>query len=153
MADPSECACGRPIEVAVSEAWTSRVCDCGVAATVPSPSRLRERANLDAYESRVIDTLHRMLREGTLPWGESRAASGEPTCDVLDVFVKCERIHPATDRMRAMLFGRIGMFLVRHEARDAFGRHIGLLAEDGRWLIARVDRLIQGTIGNRTRHS
>jgi hypothetical protein len=58
---------------------------------VPRLSQLRVSKGLDAAETNVRDTIARMIREGTLPWGNCCAVSGMPTDDVMLFEVHCEQ--------------------------------------------------------------
>src|SRR5262245_10864654 len=117
-----ECTCGRRIVVGPAESGTQRVCDCGASVAVPSLSRLRELAQQDAFESGVIDTIRRMIRDGALPWGETCAATGVRTDDV---FVECERFHAARDRQWIQVLALIVTLLVLLAMRDEQGEAQG----------------------------
>ena len=45
---------------------------------------------MDGSESNVRDTIARMMREGSLPWGTCCAVTGLPTPDVMHFDVQCE---------------------------------------------------------------
>jgi hypothetical protein len=53
---------------------------------------------LGSYESGILDTIKRMLEEGTLPSGETCAESGRATRDFIRLVVLCERLYTAADR-------------------------------------------------------
>jgi hypothetical protein len=55
-------------------------------------SKLRELSGKGAYEAGIIDTINRMLRAGELPAGDRCAVSGEPTSDLIDLYVEAERV-------------------------------------------------------------
>jgi hypothetical protein len=93
-----ECSCGRALAVQTTQAGTTIVCPCGAQVKVPSLSKLRELAGQNAYEVSTIDVIQGMLRRGELPTGGSCAVGGDPTEDVLDLYVEAERIYPAGDR-------------------------------------------------------
>jgi hypothetical protein len=127
------CGCGKRIAVEAEQAGTTIRCDCGQDVPVPSLSKLRTTAGLGAYESGVIDTIRRMLDEGTLPWGETCAESGRPTQDVIQLVVQCERLQTAKDGLRSwqlavFLFGLWALLVMagrgqQHEearGRDTF---------------------------------
>src|SRR5262245_45360110 len=81
------CSCGRDLPVEASQAGTSVTCECGAQVTVPSLGKLRELSGQDSYESSTIDTIHRLVRQGELPAGCICALTGEPTQEVLDLYV------------------------------------------------------------------
>jgi hypothetical protein len=56
-------------------------------------------AGLGAYESSVVETIRRMLAEGTLPWGETCAELGRPTPDVIRLRVQLQPDDGWRDRM------------------------------------------------------
>jgi hypothetical protein len=58
---------------------------------VPRLSELRISKGLDASETNVRDTIARMIREGSLPWGQCCAATAMPTTDLMLFDVECER--------------------------------------------------------------
>jgi hypothetical protein len=118
-----ECRCGRRIGVSASAAGAEVSCACGAVLAVPKLSVLRERSGQGAYESGPIDTIHRMLAEGTLPWGTACAVSGLPTDDVIHLTVECERLHAGSDNLKiALLISPLLFFLARYRERDAVGR-------------------------------
>jgi len=92
-----ECLCGHTLVVQATQAGTTVLCRCGAQVKVPSLSKLRELAGQHAYEAGTIDVIHGMLRRGELPAGGHRAVSGEPTEDVVDLYVEAERIYRAGD--------------------------------------------------------
>ena len=67
-----ECRCGNPVAVTADQAGTTVRCQCGESVPVPSLSKLRAAVGLGSYESGAIDTIRRMMDEGTLP-GVTRA--------------------------------------------------------------------------------
>jgi hypothetical protein len=79
------------MSVSASDAGTTVACPCGRAVRVPRLSQLRVSQGLDAAESNVRDTIARMIREGTLPWGDCCAVSGVPTDNVMLFDVLCEQ--------------------------------------------------------------
>jgi hypothetical protein len=95
MADTSDhivrCSCGRPIRVRTTQAGSEVTCDCGCLIQVPKLSALRCMMGKGSYETGVIDTIHRLIKNGELPWGEKCALSGQPTSDYLTFEVECER--------------------------------------------------------------
>jgi hypothetical protein len=122
-----DCACGRRIGVLASAAGTEVTCECGVVVPVPKLSVLRQRSGQSAYESGPIDTIERMRREGSLPWGERCAACGCPTSDCIDLRVECERIVAAQDNMKlrmflAVLISPLMFLAMRDSHKDAVGR-------------------------------
>ncbi len=84
------CDCGNRLEVSAAQAGTDVSCPCGGTVSVPSLSQLRESAGQGAYESGVIDTINRMIRDGELPHGDTCAVSGLPTSDTYRLYVQCE---------------------------------------------------------------
>ncbi len=84
------CDCGNTLEVTAAEAGTDVVCSCGREVGVPLLSQLRQLAGQGAYETGTIDTIHRMIRDGELPYGDICAISGFPTSDSYDLYVQCE---------------------------------------------------------------
>ena len=86
-----DCTCGRTIIVGSSQAGTRLTCDCGKEVEVPSLSRLRVSAGDNPYEVSVSDTISRMIAEGELPAGHVCEVSGEPTDDVLELYVLVTR--------------------------------------------------------------
>lgn len=92
-----ECSCGQILTVRVTQAGTTMLCRCGAQVKVPSLSKLRERAGQDAYEASTIDVIYGMLRRGELPTGDRCAVSGDPTEDVVDLYVEAERTYRARD--------------------------------------------------------
>jgi hypothetical protein len=123
-----ECGCGRPVAVTTADAGTTIACACGEEIRVPSLSELRANAGLGAYESGAIDTIRRLMSEGTLPWGDTCAQSGLPTRDILHFHVQCERTHAAQERSRlevlvVVLLGFWALLLTMGaEEGDARGR-------------------------------
>jgi hypothetical protein len=100
------CRCGQQLAVTADQAGTTVRCECGESVTVPSLSKLRAAAGIGSYESGTIDTIRRMLAEGTLPWGETCAVTGRPTRDVIRIEVQCEHLHSPEDPVRfALLLG------------------------------------------------
>jgi hypothetical protein len=97
------CRCGQQLVVTADEAGTTVRCECGADVPVPSLSKLRATAGIGSYETGTIDTIRRMLDQGTLPWGGDCAVSGRPTRDVLQVKVQCERLHVPKDHARYAL--------------------------------------------------
>ena len=97
------CRCGKQLTVNTEQAGTTIRCDCGETVQVPSLSLLRQTAGQGAYESGAIDTIHRMLRDGALPWGEACAVSGRPTQDLIQLVVQCERLYFVGDQFRSRL--------------------------------------------------
>lgn len=85
-----ECACGRTTSVTASQAASLVPCACGKLIEVPALSRLRQSAGQGAYETGIIDTIRRMIDEGTLPAGRVCAISGDPTSDSYELYVQCE---------------------------------------------------------------
>jgi hypothetical protein len=82
---------------------------------------------LGAYESGVIDTIRRMIADGSLPWGETCMVSGSPTDEVLDVVVHCERVHAARESSKlmvlfALLSPILALLALREERREPLGR-------------------------------
>jgi hypothetical protein len=104
-----ECRCGKPLAVKAEQAGTTVRCECGESVPVPSLSKLRATAGIGSYESGSIDTIRRMLAEGTLPWGETCAVSGRPTRDVMRLEVQCERLQLPQDPVKFVLL--LGMCL------------------------------------------
>jgi hypothetical protein len=76
----------------MSQAGGETACGCGQSIKIPSLSKLRELSGKGAYEAGVIDTINRMVTSGELPPGNRCAVSGEPTDDVLDLFVEAEQV-------------------------------------------------------------
>jgi hypothetical protein len=121
------CACGRHLKVRAAAAGTEILCDCGAPIRVPRLSELREMTGRGAYETGTIDTIHRMLAEGSLPWGDLCTISRKPTRDVMDLSVHCERVQAETDGLRALqvlvfLFGILAILLGQRSSRDPRGR-------------------------------
>ncbi len=101
------CPCGKEIPVAASMAGSDIACSCGATVTVPRLSELRQRIGLAAFESGIIDTIHRMIDTGELPCGSECVISGMRTTDVFVVRVECERKwikEPANGSLLAVLF-------------------------------------------------
>ena len=92
MAILLNCSCGQAVPVEFSQAGGETACQCGQPIKIPSLSKLRELAGKGAYEAGVIDTINRMVGSGELPPGQVCAVSGEPTDDVIDLFVEAERV-------------------------------------------------------------
>jgi hypothetical protein len=78
------------MNVAAHQAGTNLECRCGRTVPVPPLSKLRTLSGHGAYESGIIDTINRMVRDGELPYGELCAVSGFPTSDVCNLCVQCE---------------------------------------------------------------
>jgi hypothetical protein len=122
------CQCGKQVPVSADDAGTTIHCQCGQSVPVPSLSKLRTTAGVGAYESGAIDTIRRMLDEGTLPWGETCAESGRPTADIIRLVVQCERLHAARDgsAARFLILFFLGPFYIllamRAQEREAHGR-------------------------------
>jgi hypothetical protein len=60
---------------------------------------------MDPDESNVRDTIARMIRESTLPWGQCCGVTGMPTRDVMFFEVECERSY--VKNKRSQLWGTI----------------------------------------------
>ncbi|MBN1911456.1 MAG: hypothetical protein JW818_17065 [Pirellulales bacterium] len=58
---------------------------------VPSLSELRRNSGQAAFESSIIDTINRMVRNGELPWGNECAICRLPTDDTFCLYAQCER--------------------------------------------------------------
>jgi hypothetical protein len=86
-----DCTCGRTIVVVASQAGTKLTCECGQEIAVPSLSKLRVSAGANPYEVSVSDTIRRMILEGELPAGPGCEVSGEPTDDILELYVLVTR--------------------------------------------------------------
>src|SRR5262245_55013132 len=84
------CDCSNRLEVTASQAGAEISCSCGRTMRVPALSQLRQLAGQGAYEAGTIDTIHRMIRDGELPYGHTCAISGHPTSDTYDLNVQCE---------------------------------------------------------------
>jgi hypothetical protein len=93
------CPCGKQLPVQTDDAGTTIRCQCGQSVAVPSLSKLRTMAGFGAYESSAVETIQRMLDEGTLPGGQTCAKSGRPTQDVLPFEVQLEPDDGWRDRM------------------------------------------------------
>lgn len=83
-----DCVCGRTRGVTSAQAGSIVPCDCGAEIKVPSLGRLRELAGQGRYESGPLDTIRRMIATGELPPGKVCVWTGEPSDDLLDVWVK-----------------------------------------------------------------
>jgi hypothetical protein len=110
------CPCQKVIPVDISSAGSDIVCECGSKAQVPRLSQLRVMAGEGAYEAGTIDTILRMLDEGTLPWRETCAITGRPTRDVIEVYVECEKVHSSSNHggwlfLAVMLLGWMAVLL------------------------------------------
>ena len=92
MSIPLACSCGQTVPVELSQAGGETACTCGQTMKIPSLSKLRELSGKSAYEAGVIDTINRMVSSGELPSGNRCAVSGEPTADVIDLYVEAERV-------------------------------------------------------------
>src|SRR5262249_30321131 len=66
-------------------------CRCGRTVRVPRLSDLRRAKGMDGGETNARDTIARMIREGTLPWGSCCAVTAMPTNDVMMFDVECQR--------------------------------------------------------------
>lgn len=86
-----DCSCGKEIPVTASMAGSNVACSCGAPVAVPRLSELRQRVGLAAYESGIIDTIHRMVNTGELPYGNECVISGMQTTDAFVLRVECER--------------------------------------------------------------
>lgn len=84
------CECGNEIEVKPAQAGTELACGCGRTLTVPRLSQLRQFAGEEAYETGVIDTIHRLIRSGELPSAENCVISGIRTAHTCELYVQCE---------------------------------------------------------------
>ena len=87
------CECGAVISVTAQQAGSSAACRCGREVPVPSLSQLRKIAGQGAYESGILDTVNRMVREGELPQGETCVISGFPTDDFYNLYIQCEFVN------------------------------------------------------------
>jgi len=85
------CECGATLPVTAADAGAAISCRCGRTVRVPRLSELRRAKGLDGVESNVRDTIARMVREGSLPWGSCCAVTGFPTADIMLFDVQCER--------------------------------------------------------------
>jgi hypothetical protein len=92
MAINLTCVCGTPVAVELSQAGSELACRCGQPIRVPSLSKLRELSGKGAYEAGIIDTICRMVGNAELPFGEMCALCGEPTNDVIDLYVHAEQV-------------------------------------------------------------
>ena len=86
-----DCPCGRKVGVRSSQAGSRLTCDCGSEIRVPSLSKLRELSGIGAYESSTVDTIQGMVERGELPEGDVCTVSGEPTRDVLILWIVVPR--------------------------------------------------------------
>ena len=87
----TSCECGATLPVTAADAGSQVACQCGRTFRVPRLSELRRAQGMDGCESNVRDTIARMIREGSLPWGGACAMTGVPTHDVMFFDVQCER--------------------------------------------------------------
>jgi hypothetical protein len=78
--------------VAASSAGSSVECPCGQSVPVPRLSDLRDAAGQRRFETNTIDTVRRMIAEGTLPPSRECMLSGQTTDDIARIYVECERI-------------------------------------------------------------
>ncbi len=85
------CECGLDIPVAVGDAGGKKRCVCGRELQVPRLSELRKKAGRDPFESGVLDTVRRELRELDDHVGDFCLHSGRPTQDRLWVELICEQ--------------------------------------------------------------
>ena len=133
------CPCGNELEVTAAQAGAQIVCACGRPVRVPRLSQLRQMAGRAAYEAGIIDTVHRMIRERELPWGNTCAISGLPTTDTYELYVECDSTWVKTSGagryvFRVLIFffwpfRIIGLLLgdaLLGEDRQEFGRDRGL---------------------------
>jgi hypothetical protein len=121
-----DCPCGKAITVGVAQAGTEIACSCGARVQVPRLSALRERAGQGAYESGTIDTIRRMIAEGTLPWGVACAVSRRPTGDVIELNVQCERLyHRGGGRGKSLLLLLSPLLYLVEARREADGELVG----------------------------
>ncbi len=121
------CECGRRLVVDSTAAGSVIPCECGWDVIVPPLSQLRATTGVGAYESGVLDTIQRMIRDGSLPWGETCAVSGWPTDGVLDLVVHCERVHLPRPNSKLMilfapLFPALVLQAMSDEGREPVGR-------------------------------
>ena len=106
------CDCGAVIPVTASLAGATIACRCGRQVPVPRLSQLRVAHGLAATETNIRDTIGRLIREETLPWGDCCAVTAMPTGDVMLFDVECERGYlkgSASRKWGAVLF-MLGFF-------------------------------------------
>jgi hypothetical protein len=87
-----QCECGKRLPVTASMAGGTVRCECDRSVAVPLLSKLRQAAGQRPFESGTIDTIRRMIAEGSLPPSRQCALTGRPTDDVAQVQVECERV-------------------------------------------------------------
>jgi hypothetical protein len=140
------CPCGRQLKVPATAAGTEIACECGARVRVPNLSQLRTLAGRGAYETGIVDVIHRMRAEGSLPWGELCAVSGKPTQDTMDLSVHCETVQLGKDGLLSpmvlvFLFGPLlAMLLSQRSTHDPHGRETRI------WTPLRVAKENQRTV-------
>jgi hypothetical protein len=78
---------------------------------VPRLSELRHAAGQGAFEAGTIDTIHRMISEGELPWGDRCALSEHLTNNSVELTVECEQkwVRGSRDRILYPTFRTSGV--------------------------------------------
>jgi hypothetical protein len=98
-----DCSCGKKLPVTMAQAGSNITCECGGEVRVPSLSQLRELSGSAPYESSVADTIQGMIERGELPEGEVCALSGEPTQDVLHIWIVVPKAFEQRERFATFL--------------------------------------------------
>ncbi len=87
-----DCACGNRLRVTAALAGSTVRCPCDRVVSVPALSELRQAAGERPFESGIVDTIRRMIAEGSLPQTRECALTGRLTDDVVEVEVECQRL-------------------------------------------------------------
>lgn len=85
------CECGKSVTVNIADAGGEKFCECGRRLAVPSLSELRRSIGQDPFESNVLDTVRRQLRECDNQIGAVCLHSGRSTSDRLWIALVCEQ--------------------------------------------------------------
>ena len=115
------CECGHRLDVSVSDAGTTKSCDCGRSVSIPRLSKLRELAGMTAYEICPADEINRAVAVGTWSVCDSCSHCGSGTDSVAHLHGICEeawRESPSISNSE----GRRSLFLARVILAGLFGR-------------------------------
>ena len=128
MAFRVPCECGEQLDVSISDAGTTKSCDCGRAVSIPRLSKLREMAGLAAYEICPADEISRAVADGTWRLSDACSHCGAGTDSVAHLHGICEhawRESPnASNNERYRL-----LFLARVILAGLFGRILFRLSQ------------------------
>lgn len=148
------CECGARFPVSPAQAGSNFDCTCGRVVDVPPLSHFRKAQGKDNYESGIVDSIERMIREETLPSQQACLFSGKTTTDTLAFNVELESMPKSENKTHIfhMLFSlrRPLRFLLNF---FAYGRHVsesqlGHGREQNLIIIARISAVHHSDLRN-----